>query len=302
MNIVKSKAKKWLESLGYLVIPRWQVSAASTRQSLESLGYILLAKANLRDPTVIRQFESLGYVWAETSKLWSLPLSTHLRKVFNLFEIDCVLDVGANVGQYRNFLRNEVGYAGLIVSFEPIPTAVQTLQELAQHDPKWMIVDCALGSVTGQATFNITKETQFSSFLTPDNTSTRSLDDGKAFAENNIVAQQVVVPVRTLDNCFPELERRHNCRNVYLKLDTQGFDLEVVKGAAQTLPKISALQTEASVVPIYAGMPNYVTSIETLQRCGFALSGIYPNNDYFPRLIEFDCVMIKDSSAGKLST
>jgi hypothetical protein len=73
----------------------------------------------------------------------------YLRRLFDLLRIDCVLDVGANLGQYRDFLRDKVGYTGLIVSFEPIPSHVQILKDRAQQsDPDWQIEDCALGANT----------------------------------------------------------------------------------------------------------------------------------------------------------
>ena len=111
----------------------------------------------------------------------------------------------------------------------------------------------------------------------------------------NVVTDQVEIQIRTLDELLPELEAELGNRNLYLKLDTQGFDLEVLKGASQSIDKIRDLQTEASVKPIYSEMPDYATSIRTLLSLGFELSGIFPNNSgYFPMLIEFDCFMIAE--------
>jgi hypothetical protein len=71
------------------------------------------------------------------------------------------------------------------------------------------------------------------------------------------------------------------------------LDLEVVQGAAEGVTRIRALQTEASIKPIYRGMPDYVTSIQTLQSLGFEISGFFPVDAYqFPVLIEVDCFMI----------
>jgi hypothetical protein len=58
-------------------------------------------------------------------------------------------------------------------------------------------------------------------------------------------------------------------------MDTQGFDLQVIRGAANTLASVPLLQTEVSVRAIYAGMPDYFTSIRTLREYGFDLSGLF---------------------------
>ncbi len=68
---------------------------------------------------------------------WRLPqreLAIHLRKVFDLYDVQAVIDIGANRGQYRDFLRLEVGYNGVIHSFEPVATLYDSLIERAHHD------------------------------------------------------------------------------------------------------------------------------------------------------------------------
>ncbi|MBS0523463.1 MAG: FkbM family methyltransferase [Proteobacteria bacterium] len=107
------------------------------------------------------------------------------------------------------------------------------------------------------------------------------------------------VAVRTVDQVVPELRKRLGFRRPYLKLDTQGFDIEVLEGARQSLPGIPALQSEASVIGIYKGMPGYMDTIRYLGDSGFDVTGFYPvSRDRSLRLIEFDCVMINRSMAA----
>jgi FkbM family methyltransferase len=146
----------------------------------------------------------------------------YLRRLFNLLRIDCVLDVGANLGQYHDFLRDKVGYTGLIVSFEPIPSHAQILRDRAQQsDPDWRVEGCALGAAPGTLKFNVMADSQFSSFLTP------SHREVALFRDMNKVTDEITVEVRTLDTIIPRLRQK----NLYLNLDTQGFDLAVIKGA-----------------------------------------------------------------------
>src|SRR5882672_4717902 len=72
-------------------------------------------------------------------------LGTHLAAIFDRLKIDCVLDVGAHVGQYGRFLRN-IGYTGHIVSFEPVRANFARLERRSERDAKWTIHRLALGN------------------------------------------------------------------------------------------------------------------------------------------------------------
>jgi len=85
----------------------------------------------------------------------------------------------------------------------------------------------------------------------------------------------------------------------YLKIDTQGFDIEVLRGAGASLPAVKALQTEASIIGLYKGMPPYMDTLRYLDERGFDITGLYPvSRDSTLRLVEFDCVMINRVTAG----
>src|SRR5581483_998862 len=101
------------------------------------------------------------------------------------------------------------------------------------------------------------------------------------------------VQVRTLKSVLPELQARFAFRRPYLKLDTQGYDLEVMRGAGETLSSaIAALQTETSMIAIYKGMPNYLEVIQFLNQRGFEVTALQPvARDRLLRVAELDCVM-----------
>lgn len=228
----------------------------------------------------------LGYTVIPNWQMDTYATAIYLRRLFDLLQIDCVIDVGANAGQYRKFLTEDVGFEGLVASFEPIPALAEKLQHDAKHAPKWLVEACALGSVAGSTNFNIMANSEFSSFLSPKD------DKTAAFGGANKVTRTVNVEVKTLDDVIPALRAERGARNIYLKLDTQGFDLEVLKGARESLDTISGLQSEMSVLPIYDGMPKYGDVIAYLEQRGFVISGMFPNNaGHFPLLIEFDCYM-----------
>ena len=80
-------------------------------------------------------------------------------------EIDLVLDVGANKGQFGLSLRNQIGYRGRIVSFEPLSEAFAELRRIAARDVAWSCHNLALGDETGSATINISANSHSSSLL-----------------------------------------------------------------------------------------------------------------------------------------
>jgi len=230
---------------------------------------------------------AIGYTVVPNWRAGRYPQCAYLRDLFRLLDIDCVLDVGANVGQYRDLLRHEVGYEGKIASFEPIPELADAMRKRSQRDQNWIVENCALGPTTGAALLNVMASTTFSSFLEPTSSST------KRFEKANTVCDRISVAVRALDDLLPGLVTRLNVHSLYLKLDTQGYDLEVLRGAARALSEIRALQTEVSVRPIYDGMPDFSATLDSLRGYGFEPSGIFPNTEgHFPRLFEFDFHMI----------
>jgi len=225
-------------------------------------------------------------------RLEGLAAALHLRRLFRKFSIDAVLDVGANQGQYRDFLRREVGYTGWVISFEPSPEPLSVLQHRAAADPRWHVIDKALGNQKGILPLNVAARSTFSSLLRP-----RFDQTEFAYADRQTV-RKVEVEVVTLDDLLPAIAVELGVRRPFLKLDTQGYDLSVIQGADQSLRSIAALQVELSVIPIYEGMPTYLETIASLNALGFSLSNLFPvAMDSEGRLIEFDCVMIRPELA-----
>jgi FkbM family methyltransferase len=240
---------------------------------------------------VIERCRRLGYEIIPHSRIMPRDIGSHLVSLFGMLNPTCVFDVGANTGQYHDFLRNEVRYMGLIVSFEPVSKMVEILRTKAQSDPGWLVYHCALGAQAGVLPINVMSAETLSSFLAPDD----SITD--LFADYNVVDHTENVEVKTLDSAIEELRSQRDIgKNLYLKMDTQGYDLEVIKGAERSLPEIAAVQTELSCQAIYKGMPGYVEMLATLDKRGFQLSGLFPvNQDTSLRIIESDCVMLNSS-------
>lgn len=213
-----------------------------------------------------------------------------VRHLLRELDIDCVLDVGANVGQYGKELRL-IGYRGHIVSFEPDPNSFAKLSRAASRDPAWHVFACALGSVSGQARLNLTAAPVFNSFKEP------HTEEVATFRQATEIVERVDVPVERLDNILGGLKTKLGFQRVFLKMDTQGFDQEVLDGAAGIVDELRGFQSEVSVKRIYRDTPTWSAAIEEYQRRGFTLAGLFAvGGKRRKAVIEFDCYMVRDTS------
>ena len=243
---------------------------------------------------VTRAASNAGYEILPQWKFDRQPLVRHLQKLFLLHKIDCVFDVGGNLGQYRDLLRQDVGFKGWILSFEPVTKYISILQERAKHDAHWRIFDYALGSTEQTSTIHVTKSPGLNSFLSP----RTDIVDG--FWQDNSITHDETVKIHRLDTIYPGLKTQLQFESVYLKIDTQGYDLEVIKGASEVMRDIRSMQTEASLLPLYEGMPTHDAVRTCLANHGFDISGMYSVSiDDQMRLIEYDCILINSKYRQK---
>lgn len=213
-------------------------------------------------------------------------LSEHLSNVFAAKNIDCVIDVGANSGQFGSFIR-EIGFDGYIVSFEPVKSAYNKLEMIAKADDKWLCYNLALGDKKEKKTLNVYESTIFSSFFEANEYSKNIWQSlGSAVPE--------IVDVVRLDDILGGIADRTGCANFYLKMDTQGYDINVFRGAVESLEKISSIQSELSLIAIYDDMLPAYDILKEFHQQGFFISGMYPiNRDESLAVIEYDCVLVK---------
>ena len=228
-----------------------------------------------------------GYLIIKKKK-FPLDVNMYVTNLLDELAINCVIDVGANVGQYGKAIR-ENGYMGHIFSFEPVKDNYLLLEKSTQKDPNWHTFNFALGSKNSTGLMNVTRRTEFSSFFKPSQFSEKIFNDQVSISES----QQV--EIRSLDSIIGEITRFVPESRVYLKMDTQGYDLEVLKGASELVKNIIALQSELSVQPLYDGMPDYLQALAIFRSYGFEAAGFYPvaQDPNSHAIIEFDCVMVK---------
>jgi FkbM family methyltransferase len=243
------------------------------------------ARMSLKRRVIDAVVKPLGIEISRQGSAWALMEPEQLRRFLARFRVDCVFDVGANTGQYASRLRH-IGFQGLIVSFEPNPAAAALLAKAARRDRAWLVKELALDSQARTLTFNVMQDSQFSSLHEPDHSRTA------AFVEKNRVQRQLVLETDTLANLLPRLEMEYGFERPFLKLDTQGHDMDVVQGAGPLIRKFVGLQSELGLTALYKGAHDFREALDLYQSLGFRLSALIPNNaGAFPDLNEVDCLM-----------
>lgn len=230
-----------------------------------------------------------GYALIRKSKLDQLTAENHLRLLLDCLGVTHVVDAGANRGQYALMLR-EIGYTGGIFSFEPVAENFIALQKKSLNDDRWHVFNYALGSSEAEAMINVTNASVFSSLYTPN-----QFSEQKFGKEKISVERQEQISIKRLDTVLEQLLADDKAARVFLKMDTQGHDMEVFLGSERSLGSIVGLQSELSVTNIYQGTPNYIDSLTAYRDKGFEVTGLYPiSRDHQSMvIIEYDCFMRK---------
>lgn len=197
----------------------------------------------------------------------------HARKaeILQRNRINTVIDVGANVGQFGLWLRS-LGFKGRIISFEPIPSAFRTLELVAKKDGDWHAFNFGLGERNEERTFFVSKNSFSSSLLRP------SEANLSAHAEVSI-KEEITISVRTLDSLAESILKASD--HVMLKLDTQGYEREVLAGAVETVSRSGVLLVELSLEAMYQGQPILCEMLPLIFGLGFKSSILEPcDEDY----------------------
>lgn len=178
--------------------------------------------------------------------------------------VDLVLDVGASVGAYGTTLRS-FGYTGRIHSFEPLSAAFADLQATVAADDLWTARNVALGAEAGEAVINVASNSASSSILP-------MLDTHIDAAPSVRYVGTETIELARLDDETKELLTPST--RPFLKLDTQGFERDVLSGGAATVDACVGIQMELSLVPLYDGGMLIDEAVGWAYANGFQMVGI----------------------------
>jgi FkbM family methyltransferase len=221
----------------------------------------------------------------EVRRACTIEYIVQRRRVFEEYGIDLVLDVGANTGQFVQGLRTF--YKGDVISFEPVPAAFDRLAKNAATDSRWKCYNLALGRDNATRKMNVFRETEMSSFLEANEYCARGMGEKVTRTGEGIVS------IRRLEDVLDEVVPKFDARRTFLKMDTQGYDVEVFKGLGKKVEHVVALQSEVASIPNYKEMPHWTECMAVYEQAGFFVAGLFPVSWDVCRVIEFDCLMVK---------
>ncbi|GJM36039.1 MAG: hypothetical protein DHS20C18_50400 [Saprospiraceae bacterium] len=157
--------------------------------------------------------------------------------------VDFVIDIGANTGQFAESLY-DFGYTGKVVSFEPVGSVHEHLQQRSQSYPNWTVAErCAIGNQDGETQINVSNDSVFSSVLEIEDSYVSHNPKSKIVSKEKIKLYKI-------DTILPKYLPEDNS-GILLKIDTQGFEKEVLDGAQETLAKAKGIKIEIPLYPIY---------------------------------------------------
>jgi len=213
--------------------------------------------------------------------------------VLNRLKIGYVIDVGAYQGQFVRKIRQE-GYKGQIYSFEPLLKAHNLLLKTSLRSKKWEVHEpVALGSMNGIATLNISANPTSSSI-------TEMLPAHLIAAPYSYKTGEQQIKVITLDSMINQWRMVNS--PIYLKIDTQGYEYEVLMGGQETLNLVSAVQIELSIEKLYQGQKLYMHFIEFFEKKNFILYSILPGfcNSKNGQLLQFDAIFVRSDYLNQI--
>jgi FkbM family methyltransferase len=223
--------------------------------------------------TIKRLLGRFGYTISRAPTLGSFLKSRN---------IDIVFDVGANVGQFAKSIRDE-GYAGEIVSFEPVSSAFEALRSNMADDKNWSGNQAALGDSRREGIINVSDLTVFS-----------SIQPQTAYAAKHSTVSRVVrdekIQIFPLDELYSS---KIVGRRPFLKVDTQGFEEAVIQGSVKSLPHILGVSLELPVEHLYQNAWKMADAISRMDELGFLPAQMRPSCvvDTDPQSwLEIDCI------------
>jgi FkbM family methyltransferase len=175
-----------------------------------------------------------------------------------------LIDVGANRGQFT-LLALDQNPSLKVFGFEPLSEAAATYRKIFNHAENATLYDYALGSTESSNVLNISRRNDSSSILPI------SEKQVAIFPGTEKVGMQKVA-VRRLDSVICEDDIKHPS---LLKIDVQGFELEVLKGAENLFNVIDDIYVEVSFVELYTGQPLVTDIVTYLSYHDFKLTGVH---------------------------
>lgn len=233
-------------------------------------------------------FRSFGF---DIQKSGELQFSKDLIYLIESNNVDLVLDIGANRGQYASWMLFNK-YKGRIISFEPQKKCHDLLKVNSKLNSSWKIADrVALGNEIGKVDLQVSENSVSSSILD-------MAEQHEEACPNSGYVKKEAVDLITLDGYKDEWISEAN--KIFMKMDVQGFEMPVMEGAKQLISnKVEGIQLEMSLSTLYHGETLFHDYLNYFEKLNFELCYLNPGISHEGKLMQVDGVFFKRGAKEK---
>jgi len=199
------------------------------------------------------------------------PLSTKLLSPLLTDGMYC-LDVGSNIGYYACLESNAVGNTGKVISIEPSPINYKYLKKNIelQNMSNTEVYNFACGNKNGEIQFLVSDRSNWSRVATE-----KFID-----APPDAILQTINVPVKTIDLLIEEKSLQ---RLDFIRMDVEGYEVNIVEGMHQTLEKFKPL-LHMEVHLFLLGISETKKLLQNIQKHGYEILYYIPREMDVPIL------------------
>jgi FkbM family methyltransferase len=207
--------------------------------------------------------------------------SIQIAKTINTEEKGVILDIGGSVG------TTAVLYAAAFPSdriyvFEPIRSSFEKLQQNTRKYSNISVVNKAIGNETGKKTIQLANRISSSSLF-----NLKGSGHEEGFGNSISYAGTEDIEITTLNKYLtPGISIR------IMKIDVQGYEIEVLLGASDHLQNVDLIVVEVSNHDGYESAPKYYEVDRVIRENGFVISDLFPNSKEKNQLLEWDIIYI----------
>jgi len=226
-------------------------------------------------------FRIFGYSFYKTSR----PRNESDILYFQIQRInpDLFIDCGANKGGYYQTII-DAGFTKKIILLEPNSNLVSKyLQPITEDNKNVKIYNFGTGNKNCKKKFYITddKNSDLSSFKEK----TKFFD--QRFYKTKINNEELI-SIKRLDSLLSENKINKN-NKIFLKVDTQGFDMETLIGLGNRIKQVNLIKIELSIIHLYKNSKKHWEILSFLKKNSFEpIYFLNGQRDKLGRLIEYD--------------
>jgi FkbM family methyltransferase len=181
-------------------------------------------------------------------------------------DIETVLDIGANTGQFAEFIINIIPKASLY-AFEPLESEYSRLNINLGRNPRFKAFNIGLGDINGSTDFFISSASPSSSLLQMENIQ-------KKLYPLTAELTKCVIKISRLDDFIDKCNFQIK-PNLLIKMDVQGAENKVIDGGTRTFNKAKIVLSEVNYFSYYRGQPLFKDIIDLLSDLDFVYCGVF---------------------------